>query len=228
MKQTTWLAATGAAVAIGLALVGVAVASSPSPLPDPSASRPEEPTTAPAVETVEPSVVVEPSVAVETFVAVPYSAQTAAPTAAPANAPATLQTTKTTEDAPDVEPANTELTDKLTVVTDADGDTEYMVGTTRVSVGPPWFWGTNHPFKGLVDTTVTVTGHMDDGTGPKKDKANGTTTVRVPEFEVYAVNGKTIREPGKPDWAGGPKKVGATHPGYAGWSKNHPKETPTP
>jgi hypothetical protein len=211
MKQTTWLAATGAAFAIGLALVGVAVASSPSPMPDPSAGRPEEPTTAPAVETVEPSVVVEPSVASETFVAVPYSA----PTTAPANAPATSQPTKTTEEAPDVEPANTELTGELTVVTDADGDTEYMVGTTRVSVGPSWFWGTNHPFAGLTGQ-VTVTGHMDDGTGPTKDTANGTTKVRVPEFEVYAVNSKTIREPGKPDWAGGPKRVGSSHPGYAG------------
>ena len=224
MKQTTWLAAAGAAFAIGLALVGVAVASSPSPLPDPSTGATEEPTATPAAETVEPSVVVEPSVAGETFVAVPYSA----PTAVPAAAAATPTPAKTTEEAPEVEPANTELTGKLTIVTDADGDTEYVVGTTRVSVGPPWFWGTNHPFKGLVDTTITVTGHMDDGTGPKKDKANGTTKVRVPEFEVYAVNGKTIREPGKPDWAGGPKKVGATHPGYAGWSKNHPKEATAP
>jgi len=223
MKQTTWLAAAGAAFAIGLALVGVAVASSPSPLPDPSTGATEEPTATPAAETVEPSVVVEPSVAGETFVAVPYSAPTAVPAAAATPTPA-----KTTEEAPEVEPANTELTGKLTIVTDADGDTEYVVGTTRVSVGPPWFWGTNHPFKGLVDTTITVTGHMDDGTGPKKDKANGTTKVRVPEFEVYAVNGKTIREPGKPDWAGGPKKVGATHPGYAGWSKNHPKEATAP
>jgi len=223
MKQTSWLAAAGAAFAIGLALVGVAVASSPSPLPDPSTGATEEPTATPAAETVEPSVVVEPSVAGETFVAVPYSAPTAVPAAAATPTPA-----KTTEEAPEVEPANTELTGKLTIVTDADGDTEYVVGTTRVSVGPPWFWGTNHPFKGLVDTTITVTGHMDDGTGPKKDKANGTTKVRVPEFEVYAVNGKTIREPGKPDWAGGPKKVGATHPGYAGWSKNHPKEATAP
>jgi hypothetical protein len=118
-------------------------------------------------------------------------------------------------EAPDVEPANTDLDGPLTIVTDADGDTQYMIGTTRVSVGPSWFWGTKNPLSGLTGN-VTVTGHMDDGTGPTKDTANGTTKVRVPEFEVYAVNGKTIREPGKPDWAGGPKKVGATHPGHAG------------
>jgi len=222
MKQTTWLAATGAAFAIGIALVGVTVASSPSPLPDPSAGRTEEPTNPPAAETVEPSLVAEPSVAV------PYPAPTTAATPDPAKTPATPQPAKTTEESPDVEPATIKLSGVLKVVTDADGDPDYAIGTTRLSVGPPWFWGTNHPFTGLVGETITVTGHMDDGTGPKKDKANGTTKVRAPEFEVYTVNGATVREPGKPDWAGGPKRVGSTHPGYAGWSKNHPKETPTP
>ena len=52
-------------------------------------------------------------------------------------------------------------------------------------------------------------------------KANAKAKDSGPEFEVLAVNGKTIREPGKPPWAGGPKVVGPSHPGYAGWSKNH-------
>ena len=218
MKKTTWLAAAGAAVAIGLALVGVAVASSPSPSAEPSAGVTEEPSAAPATASSEPSATAEPSVAV------PY----AAPTTAPTKAPATAAPAKAPDESPDVEPANTDLTGTLTTVTDADGDTEYMIGTTRLSVGPPWFWGTNSPLAGLNGTTVTVNGHMDDGTGSKKDKANGTTKVRVPEFEVYAVNGKTVRAPGKPPWAGGPKAVGSAHPGYAGWSKNHPGETPKP
>ncbi len=114
---------------------------------------------------------------------------------------------------PDVEPAPTPLTGVLKTVQDADGDTEYLIGTTSISVGPSWFWGTNHPLSGLTGT-VTVTGHMDDGTGAKNDK--DTTKVHVPEFEVYTVNGETIRKAGKPAWAGGPKAVGATHPGYRG------------
>ena len=54
-----------------------------------------------------------------------------------------------------------------------------------------------------------------------KAKANAKAKDSGPEFEVLTVNGKTIREPGKPPWAGGPKVVGPSHPGYAGWSKNH-------
>ena len=124
--------------------------------------------------------------------------------------------TPTATETPEVEPANTNLTGTLTTVEDADGDTEYMIGTTRISVGPSWFWGTNNPLAGMVDTTVTVTGHLDDGTGPTKDTASTTTKVHVPEFEVYAVGDKTVRAAGKPAWAGGPKAVGAAHPGYGG------------
>ena len=125
-------------------------------------------------------------------------------------------TTTTAEASPDVEPAATPLTGQLKTVKDADGDTEYTIGTTPISVGPSWSWGAGNPLTGLVGDTVTVTGHMDDGAGPTKDKSSDTTKVRVPEFEVYSVNGKAIREPGKPAWAGGPKVVGATHPGSGG------------
>jgi hypothetical protein len=124
--------------------------------------------------------------------------------------------TPTATETPEVEPANTDLTGTLTTVKDADGDTEYVIGTTPVSVGPSWFWGAKSPLAGLVGTTVTVTGHMDDGTGSTKDKASTDTKVRVPEFEVYAVGDKTVRAAGKPAWAGGPKAVGAAHPGYHG------------
>jgi hypothetical protein len=103
--------------------------------------------------------------------------------------------------------------------TDADGDGDYEIGGVRLSVGPPWFWGDAHPLTGLVGTIVTVTGTMDEGPGPNanaKAKASD-----EPELDVYTVNGKTIREPGKPPWAGGPKVVGERHPGWAGWSKHH-------
>ncbi|HYO41696.1 MAG TPA: hypothetical protein VES19_00730 [Candidatus Limnocylindrales bacterium] len=99
---------------------------------------------------------------------------------------------------------------------DADGDTEYAIGTTRISIGPAWFWGAGNPLAGLAGETVTVTGHIDDGAGPAKDAASDTSKVRTPEFEVYAVNGKTVRDPGRPAWAGGPKVVGAAHPGSGG------------
>ncbi len=65
-----------------------------------------------------------------------------------------------------------------------------------------------------------MTGHTETG-NPAKAKANAKAKDSGPEFEVLTVNGKTIREPGKPPWAGGPKVVGPSHPGYAGWSKNH-------
>jgi hypothetical protein len=132
--------------------------------------------------------------------------------AAAASPPPTTTPTET----PEVEPASVPLTGELTTVKATDGDTEYLVGTTRISVGPSWFWGTKNPLAGLVGTTVTVTGHMDDGTGPAKDTTSTTTKVHVPEFEVYAVNDKTIRAAGKPAWAGGPKAVGAAHPGFGG------------
>jgi hypothetical protein len=133
--------------------------------------------------------------------------------AAAASPPPTKTTTTAT---PEVEPVNTPLTGVLKTTKDAEGDTEYMIGTTRVSVGPSWFWGTRNPFAGLVGKTVTVSGHLDSGTGPTKDTATSAPKVHVPEFEVYAVNDKTVRAPGKPAWAGGPKAVGAAHPGYGG------------
>ena len=125
---------------------------------------------------------------------------------------------------PEVEPVMTTLTGILRITTDADAHRTFAIGDTPISVGPPWYWGTNDPLTALADgDTVTVNGHMDDGTGGKADRTGVT---GVPEFEVYAVNGKTIREAGKPAWAGGPKAVGSVHPGYAGWSKDKATTAP--
>jgi len=127
----------------------------------------------------------------------------------PAKAPATTE-------APETPETVTTLTGLLTAATDADGDADYSIKKVRVSVGPPWFWGDKHPLAGLVGTSVTVTGYMETSTSTKaSDKAKDT----GPEFEVLSVNGKAVRDQGKPPWAGGPKAVGASHPGYAGWSK---------
>jgi hypothetical protein len=107
----------------------------------------------------------------------------------------------------------------IEAVTDADGDVEYQLtdadGTVKLSVGPPWFWGDDHPLQGL-SGPVTVTGQLDDGTPPahanRNNRADG-----QPSFDVFSINGQEIRGAGKPPWAGGPAVVGESHPGYQGW-----------
>ena len=212
MRRGTRLAALLCGSAIVLPMVGVVVAASPSP--DPSSSP---------AESQAPSASVAP-------LAAPSAAPTAAPSAAPKSA-ATPKPANATE-TPDADEVVTTLSGVLSTKADADGDVDYYIGDVRLSVGPPWFWGDKHPLKGLVGKSITVTGHMETG-NPAKAKANARAKDSGPEFEALTVDGKTIREPGKPPWAGGPKVVGPSHPGYAGWSKNHgsgngAKSTPKP
>jgi hypothetical protein len=88
--------------------------------------------------------------------------------------------------------------------TDADGATAYTLtdgGTTyTLEAGPKWFFGDNHPLKPYVGKNVTVVGEI----------AEGST-----EVDVESVDGKALREPGKPPWAGGWKRVGSIHPGWS-------------
>lgn len=106
--------------------------------------------------------------------------------------------------------------------TDADGHTSYTLhagGTDYVlSFGPWWFWGSKSPLEDFVGKSVTIAGHTEG--------AN-------PEVDVSSVDGKLLREPGKPPWAGGPKVVGPSHPGYDAWkaaqdraAANKPDTTP--
>jgi len=87
---------------------------------------------------------------------------------------------------------------------DADGVVSYTLrsgGTTyTLEAGPPWFFGDNHPLKAFVGKSVTVSGERAAGSN---------------EIEVDAVNGKQLREGGKPPWAGGWKRVGKAHPGWS-------------
>ena len=96
------------------------------------------------------------------------------------------------------------LTGRVGTRTDADGKTVYTltVGSTvyDLHAGPPWWWGDAHPLKDLVGDTVTVTGE-------KPANAN--------EVDVQTVDGKVVREAGKPPWAGGWKAVGEKHPGWS-------------
>jgi hypothetical protein len=96
--------------------------------------------------------------------------------------------------------------------TDAEGETGYTLTangkTYRLEVGPPWWWGANDPLASKVGGTHEVTGEV-EGT------AN--------ELEVFSIDGTTVRSPGKPPWAGGPKVVGERHPGWKAWNAAHNK-----
>ena len=69
----------------------------------------------------------------------------------------------------------------------------------ELSAGPKWFWGANNPLAPYVGKSVEAVGtyHAGDTT-----------------LSVDTVDGKALRAPGRPDWAGGPKRVGGRHPGF--------------
>jgi len=88
--------------------------------------------------------------------------------------------------------------------------------TWDLSAGPPWFWGDKNPLKAYVGKSVTVVGSSEDG-------GSG--------LDVTSVDGTALRSPGKPPWAGGPRVVGPTHPGWKPWmagGKPNKDKTTTP
>jgi hypothetical protein len=144
-------------------------------------------------------------------VALPAAGQAPASSSAPAATEKAATSPKPgkpekAEKRPEVPEVAVSLTGRVGTRTDADGDTVYTltVGGTvyDLHVGPPWWWGEQHPLKGLVGDTVTITG----------ERAEGSTDV-----DVFTADGKTVREAGKPPWAGGWKTVGQRHPGWAQW-----------
>jgi hypothetical protein len=110
------------------------------------------------------------------------------------------------EKGPKVPEVPVTLSGRVGTRTDADGDTVYTltVGATvyELQVGPPWWWGDKHPLKDLVGDTVAVTG----------ERAEGSTQV-----DLFTIDGKIVREAGRPPWAGGWKAVGERHPGWSQW-----------
>jgi hypothetical protein len=72
----------------------------------------------------------------------------------------------------------------------------------RLSAGPPWWWGDANPLAAVVGKIVKIDGEQEEGSD---------------EVDVLAIDGKAIREPGRPPWAGGWKVVGPKHPGWAQW-----------
>jgi hypothetical protein len=86
----------------------------------------------------------------------------------------------------------TEQTGTVAVRTSADGATAYVLETATgellLEVGPPRYWGDNHPLPPLVGTTVTVMGVQEAGSDA---------------FAVFVIGDQVIRGPGRPPWAGG-------------------------
>ncbi|MEX1170474.1 MAG: hypothetical protein WEE50_10065 [Chloroflexota bacterium] len=69
----------------------------------------------------------------------------------------------------------------------------------ELSAGPRWFWGANNPLAPFVGKSVEVAGTYHAGEN---------------NLDVDTVDGKALRAPGRPAWAGGPKVVGKGHPGW--------------
>jgi hypothetical protein len=90
----------------------------------------------------------------------------------------------------------------VAATTGADGSADYTIAvdgkTLHLEAGPKWFWGDKNPLKAFVGKSVTIVGEQSGD-----------------EVDVSTVDGKAIREPGKPPWAGGWKVVGKAHPGWS-------------
>ena len=94
------------------------------------------------------------------------------------------------------------VTGTVSAATAADGSVDYTIAaagkTLKLEAGPKWFWGDKNPLKAFVGKSVTIVGEQSGD-----------------ELDVQTVDGKPIRAPGKPPWAGGWKAVGPSHPGWS-------------
>ncbi|HEX8228885.1 MAG TPA: hypothetical protein VF826_06185 [Chloroflexia bacterium] len=135
-------------------------------------------------------------------------------------------------------PENVITTTGTLVVETAGGEKSYLLkngsGATlyRLSAGPPWYYANGaYPLDKYAGRQVTVTGVVEaekgKAFGKAKNKNKGNPAAQppqstVPSLEVYTINGETIRGPGKPPWAGGPKN-NPNHPGNKNKNPNAPK-----
>ncbi|MFL5779309.1 MAG: hypothetical protein ACJ761_10235 [Chloroflexota bacterium] len=74
--------------------------------------------------------------------------------------------------------------------------------TWELSVGRPWFWGDKNPLAPFVGKSVEVVGSHHEGDF---------------DLDVETIDGKALRDAGRPPWAGGPWVVGKIHPGWKDW-----------
>lgn len=147
-------------------------------------------------------------VALPVLAASPSPTGAAAPTDEPkaTHGPLATEAAKPAKDNEDGAEDEVAVTLKGTVhaTTDTDGESSYTLesgGTTyTLDAGPAWFFGDAYPLKAYAGKSVTITG----------EGATGSTDV-----DVLTVDGKALREPGKPPWAGGWKVVGKVHPGWS-------------
>ena len=94
----------------------------------------------------------------------------------------------------------------VTKAADEKGRPTYSVTaggkTWELSAGPSWYWGDKNPLNAYVGKAVSIAGTSHTG---------------ETELDVETVDGKALREAGKPPWAGGPWVVGESHPGWKPW-----------
>jgi len=196
------------ALAAGVALLAIAIpvlAAAPSQSASPATASPEA-SAAPATASPSPSASPASSAA-------PTTSPTASPEASVAPAKPNPSAGPEVTAEPDKSPKpdkgpETTISLKGTVRKGVDGNgrptfTMTVDGKTwNLSAGPPWFWGENNPLSAFAGKSVTVAGTMRQGDS---------------EVDVETVDGKALRAPGKPPWAGGPWVVGPAHPGWKDW-----------
>jgi hypothetical protein len=207
LRLVAAVAAIAAVVVVAVPVLGVDPTGSPSA--EPSAAASTEPSAAASAE---------PSAAASVAVSAAPPASSGAPAPAPA---ASAEASEPDEDGQDsdngVKPDKAAKPDKgpktpehpvtLTgIVGHPSGQDDFtlVVGISvyRLSAGPPWWLGDANPLAAVVGKIVTIDGEQEDGSA---------------EVDVLAIDGKAIREPGRPPWAGGWKVVGPKHPGWAQW-----------
>ena len=121
-----------------------------------------------------------------------------------AAAPAPPPSVRPAHEQAQVDDRRVSLTGRLSLVGGSATDVRYRleVGdeTYDLDAGPAWFFADDHPLAAYVGRTVTIVG--------ERSRTSG-------EIEVLSVDGTTLREPGRPPWAGGWKRVGERHPGWS-------------
>jgi hypothetical protein len=117
------------------------------------------------------------------------------------------------------EPAAEKSTTGTVVLQEEDGRTVYYLDPgeggdlIQLSYGPAWFWGALNPLDGLEGTEVTIGGQLRDGMPNENASDTGKEhAAKAPAMRVRSIDGD--KRKGKPAWAGGPKVVGESHPGY--------------
>ncbi len=98
-----------------------------------------------------------------------------------------------------------------------DGE-EYAVGGTEVSFGPVWYITAVDASADYDedDTVETIAAELDGLVGTTVTLAGE--AGRCGDIDAFTINDEPYRATtgGPPPWAGGPKKVGALHPGARG------------